>query len=237
MRRGFSIAATVLLLSLSLAQEYTLKLNVKEGDTFRYKATMELEFSGQPVLVTFTTTDRVLKVEQDGTVQMEWAASEAMIKFGDQEITQPASPPIKINLKPNGALAKIEGETESPVMFRSGWTVFPEKPIRVGDRWSNTLKVGESEIRYEYEFVGVEKVNDMEALRIKVAASSPDTEFNSNGLVLVDAKSGIPLKMEIQFKSMQVSPSYPPLDGTLKMELVKGNGSLAPQGKDNSSTP
>jgi hypothetical protein len=33
-----------------LAQEYTLKLNVKEGDTFKYRMSIEIDFGGQPCM-------------------------------------------------------------------------------------------------------------------------------------------------------------------------------------------
>ncbi|MDW8107745.1 MAG: hypothetical protein RMK45_09745 [Armatimonadota bacterium] len=237
MRRVFGIGAIALLLSISLAQEYTLKLSVKEGDTFKYKATMELDFGGQQVLVNFTTTNKVLKVEQDGTIQMESTTSETMVKFGDQEMSQPGPPPIKVSFKPNGAIAKVEGEANSAFMFQSGWAVFPDKPIKVGDKWNSTLKVGEFEIKYEYELASVEKVGDAEALRIKFTASSASTSLNSNGFMLIDAKNGMMLRMETQFKSMQVSESFPPFDGTFKMELMKGNGSPTPQGATTTPTP
>ncbi|MDW8107609.1 MAG: hypothetical protein RMK45_09030, partial [Armatimonadota bacterium] len=59
----------------------------------------------------------------------------------------------------------------------------------------------------------------------------------SNGFMLIDAKNGMMLRMEAQFKSMQVSESFPPFDGTFKMELVKESGSPAPQGATTTPTP
>jgi hypothetical protein len=50
----------------------------------------------------------VLKVEENGNVQMESASSELTIKFGDQEMPQPAPPPTKITYKPNGEVVKVE---------------------------------------------------------------------------------------------------------------------------------
>ena len=79
-------------LSAALSQEYTLKLNVKEGDAFKYRMSMEIDFGGQSVLATTTITNKVLKVEESGNVQMESAPGEMIIKFGDQEMPQPAPP-------------------------------------------------------------------------------------------------------------------------------------------------
>ena len=85
-------ACALLSLSAAIAQEYTLKLNVKEGDTFKYRMSMEIDFGGQNLLATTTITNKVLKVEESGNVQMESALGEMIIKFGDQEMPQPALP-------------------------------------------------------------------------------------------------------------------------------------------------
>lgn len=113
MKRAFRAtlltACALMSLSAAFSQEYTLRLNVKEGDTFKYRMSMEIDFGGTNVLATTTITNKVLKVESDGNIQMESASGEMIIKFGDQEMPQPAPPATKMTFKPNGALAKVEG--------------------------------------------------------------------------------------------------------------------------------
>ncbi|MDM7460497.1 MAG: DUF6263 family protein [bacterium] len=225
------IRATLLtvcaLLSLSVAtsQEYTLKLNVKEGDTFKYRMAMEIDFGGMNVLATTTITNKVLKIDTDGNVQMESQSGEMMIKFGDQEMPQPAPPATKMTFKPNGAVAKAEGGDGMMPQMNASQMVFPDKPIKVGDKWSETVKNPAGELKIEYELVGVEKVGEVEALKIKVTARTVNGKegesYSADGFNWVDPKTGMMVKMETRIKGLMVEGAPAPIDGTLKMELVK----------------
>lgn len=218
-------ACALLSLNAATSQEYTLKLNVKEGDTFKYRMSMEVDFGGQNVLATSTITNKVLKVEENGNVQMESASGEMIVKFGDQEMPQPAPPATKMTFKPNGSVASVEGGDGLVQQMNASQLVFPDKPIKVGDKWSETVKDPNGEIRIEYELVSVEKVNDAEALKIKTTARVVNPKegegFSADGFVWVDPQTGMAVKMETRIKGMQVEGAPMPIDGTLKMELVK----------------
>ena len=218
-------ACALLSLSAAIAQEYTLKLNVKEGDTFKYRMSMEIDFGGQSVLATTTITNKVLKVEESGNVQMESASGEMVIKFGDQEMPQPAPPATKMTFKPNGSVAKVDGGDAMMQQMNAAQMVYPEKPIKVGDKWSETVKNAVGELKIDYEFVGVEKVGDTETVKIKMTARSVNAKegegYSADGFTWVDPKTGMAVKMETRIKGMQVEGAPMPIDGTLKMELVK----------------
>jgi len=229
MRRVFRAtlltACALMSLSAAFSQEYTLKLNVKEGDTFKYRMSIEIDFGGQLVFVTTTVTNKVLKVEENGNIQMESASSELTIKFGDQEIPQPASPPTKITYKPNGSVAKVEGGDAMMQQMNASQMVYPEKPVKVGDKWSDTVKHPAGELKIDYEFVGVEKVGEVEALKIKTTARTVNGKegesYSADGFTWIDPKTGMAVKMETRIKGMQAEGAPMPIDGTLKMELVK----------------
>ena len=218
-------ACALLSLSAAIAQEYTLKLNVKEGDTFKYRMSMEIDFGGQLVFVTTTVTNKVLKVEENGNTQMESASSEMVVKFGDQEMPQPASPATKMTFKPNGSVAKVEGGDGMMQQMNASQMVYPEKPIKVGDKWSETVKNAVGELKIDYEFVGVEKVGDTETVKIKMTARSVNAKegegYSADGFNWIDPKTGMLVKMETRIKGMQVEGAPMPIDGTMKMELVK----------------
>jgi hypothetical protein len=218
-------ACALLSLSAAIAQEYTLKLNVKEGDTFKYRMSMEIDFGGQNLLATTTITNKVLKVEENGNIQMESASGEMVIKFGDQEMPQPAPPATKMTFKPNGTVAKVDGGDAMMQQMNAAQMVYPEKPVKVGDKWSETVKNPNGELKIDYELVGVEKVGDTEAVKIKVTARSANGKegenYSADGFTWVDPKTGMAIKMETRIKGMQVEGAPMPIDGTLKMELVK----------------
>ena len=199
-------------------------MNVKEGNTFKYRSSMDIEFGGQSVLATTTITNKVLKVEESGNVQMESAPGEMIIKFGDQEMPQPAPPATKMTFKPNGSVAKVDGSDAMMQQMNAAQVVYPEKPIKVGDKWSETVKNAAGELKIDYEFVGVEKVGDTETV-IKMTARSVNAKegegYSADGFTWVDPKTGMAIKMETRIKGMQVEGAPMPIDGTLKMELVK----------------
>lgn len=219
-------ACALLSLSAAIAQEYTLKLNVKEGDTFKYRMSMEIDFGGQNLLATTTITNKVLKVEENGNIQMESASGEMVIKFGDQEMPQPASPPTKITYKPNGEVVKMES-VQGPLPSNIGNVAFPDKPVKLGDKWSHTIKGqnGVPDIETTYELIGTEKIAESEALKMKVSARAANAKegegFSSSGHIWIDPKTGMLIKSELQLKGWQVEGAPMPIDGTLKMELVK----------------
>ncbi|MCS7209668.1 MAG: DUF6263 family protein [Fimbriimonadales bacterium] len=223
--RGVLLAALALAsVSTALSQEYTLKLNVKEGDIFKYRVSLEMNFGEQSVLVTTTITNKVLKVEENGNVQMESSSSELVTKFGDMEMPQPGQPPTKITYKPNYSPAKTDGGDGSMPMNPIP-VVYPDKPVKVGDKWSNTIKGSTGEIKFDYELVGAEKLNETEAVKIKVTARLPNSDEasdrNAEGFGWVDPKTGMLLKLEARLKGMQFEGAPMPIDGVMKMELVK----------------
>ena len=170
-------------------------MNVKEGNTFKYRSSMEIDFGGQPVFVTTTVTNKVVKVEENGNIQMESASSELTIKFGDREIPQPASPPTKITYKPNGEVVKMES-AQGPLPLNIGNVAFPDKPVKLGDKWSHTIKGqnGVPDIETTYELIGAEKIAESEALKMKVSARAANAKegegFSSSGHIWIDPKNG-----------------------------------------------
>jgi hypothetical protein len=238
-----AIRATVMLLiSVGLAgfvaaqEEYTLKLQVKEGDTFKYRFTMEMTFGDTSAIVTMNITNKVVKVDADGNVVMESSSSDGMVKFGDQEMPIPASPATKTTFKPNGMPVKVEGGTDSANalrMARLNNHFFPDKAVKVGDKWSAEMK-GEGNLpplKGEYELVAKEKVGDIDTLKIKFTiqevankkeGDAPNMLDNANisGHVWIDPKTGMLVRMNAKVKGMPAEGAPMPLDGTITMERV-----------------
>ena len=156
---------------------------------------------------------------------MESASGEMVIKFGDQEMPQPAPPATKMTFKPNGTVAKVDGGDAMMQQMNAAQMVYPEKPVKVGDKWSETVKNPNGELKIEYELVGVERVGDTEAVKIKVTTRSVNAKegegYSADGFNWIGPKTGMLVKMEARIKGMQVEGAPMPIDGTLKMELVK----------------
>ena len=124
-----------------------------------------------------------------------------------------------MTFKPNGSVAKVDGGDAMMQQMNPAQMVYPEKPVKVGDKWSETVKNAGGELKIDYEFVGVEKVE------IKMTARSVSAKegegYSADGFNWIDPKTGMLVKMEARIKGMQVEGAPMPIDGTLKMELVK----------------
>ncbi len=211
---------------VSAQQEYTLKLNLKEGDTFKFKMSMDIDFGGTSVNASTTMTQKVVKVEENGNIVMELSTTEMIVKFGDTEMPQPPQPPTRVTFKPNGDVAS-SGAGNSPTSQIAGNSnyVFPDKPVKVGDKWSHTMKGqnGMPDLQGEFELVGVEKLGETEVLRIKVSwrqAEAKENAMSSEGFVLVDPATGMAHRFEFKLKGIPIEGAPAPIDGSLKMERL-----------------
>lgn len=225
------MALTAWLVALAPAQEeYTLKLQVKEGDAFKYRFTMELTFGEQSAVVTMNMTSKVIKVEADGNVIIESSSSDGMVKFGEQEMPIPPSPATKTTFKPNGAPIKVEGGSSpdgSLRMARLNSHFFPDKPVKIGDKWNAELK-GEGSapaIKADFELVAKEKIGDMDALKIKftiqeVGENAVGGAATITGHTWIDPKTGMLVRMNASVKGMPAEGAPMPLDGTITMERI-----------------
>lgn len=238
MRRMWSLLAVASLgvMSLAWTQEnapktdapqegaYTLRVNVKEGEVYKYKLTMDIDFGGQLVVFSATIVNKVLKVDSEGNYTMESAQENGMVKFGDQEMPAPASPATKITYRPNGSVLKVEGEGDR-MAGTFGNYHFPDKPVKVGDKWEQEVKPSEQapKIKSTYEVVGTEKIGDYETVKIKVSGKSDNETqpMSFDGHVWVDIKTGMAVRTVMTIKGLPAEGAPMPIDGTLKMELVK----------------
>lgn len=222
---SFLMVASLSALSLAWTQEYTLRVNVKEGETYKYKMTMDIDFGGQPVVFSATLINKVVKVDSEGNYTIESTQENGLVKFGDQEMPAPAGPPTKTTFRPNGSLLKMEGEN-TPAAGSFSNMNFPDKPVKVGDKWEHEYQPSKEspKIKVEYEVVGVEKVNEIDTLKIKVKGKSLDESqmpMSFDGHTWVDTKTGMMVRTTMVIKGLPAQGAPAPIDGTMRMELVK----------------
>ncbi len=238
MRRMWSLLAVASLSVMSLAwtqenapkpdapQEgaYTLRVNVKEGEVYKYKLTMDIDFGGQLVVFSATIVNKILKVDSEGNYTVESSQENGLVKFGDQEMPASAGPATKITYRPNGSVLKVEGAGNQMAGTFGNYS-FPDKPVKVGDKWEQEVKPSEQapKIKTSYEVVGTEKVGDYETIKIKVSGKgeSETQPMSFEGHVWVDLKTGMAVRTVMTIKGLPAEGAPMPIDGTLKMELVK----------------
>jgi len=212
-------------------EEFNLKMQVKEGDTYKYRFTMELTFGDQSAVITMSMTNKVVKVDTDGNIVIESTSGEGSVKFGDQEMPLPPSPTTKTTYKPNGMPVKVEGgdNPNSPLrMARLTSGVFADKPVKIGDKWSVESKPEGNTpgLKAEYELVGKERVNDIETLKIKLTVKEVGEKVEGgastmSGHIWLDPLTGMLVRMTATVKGLPAEGAPMPLDGTLTMERIR----------------
>lgn len=231
---SFLMVASLSALSLAWTQEdslkangalYTLRVNVKEGETYKYEMTMHIDFGGQPLVFSVTLINKVVKVDSEGNYTVESTQENGLVIFGYQEMPAPARPPTKATFRPNGSLLKMEGEN-NPATGSFGNINYPDKPVKVGDKWEHEYQPSKEspKIKAEYEVVGVEKVNEIDTLKIKVKGKSLDESqmpMSFDGHTWVDIKTGMMVRTTMAIKGLSVQGAPAPIEGTMRMELVK----------------
>lgn len=230
--RGKIFGAAVLASALMMGayaqdQSYTLKYNAKEGDVIKYKMIIELDFGGQAVVATGSSSNKVVKVEADGTRSIESTSGDMNVKFGEQEMTMPGLPPVTTVHKANGELVELKGESSDADAYRrarSQTIIFPDKAVKVGDKWSFEMKsakfngvgVGKADV----EVLAVEKLGEQETLKLKYTfkETSGDTPLESTGTIWLNTKDSEMVKAVMNVKNYPVTGAPMPIEGKITIE-------------------
>lgn len=204
-------------LSAALAQEYTYRLKVKEGDVFKYKLSLQVTTDEGSLTMSGQTTVKVVKVQSDGKVVCEYSEGEMTIKTSAGSAAIPAEKPFLVTYRSYGFVDKVEiPEETKPLLFFQ--MPFPEKPISRNESWVGLFRGnnGEPERITRMQFQGVEKLDGKEAWKVglsdEIDAQKPPTDFHT--YIWFDAQTGIPLKYEFSVNKDNASVS-------LKAELVR----------------
>lgn len=92
--RVFGLVAVVASIAVAAyaADTYSLKRVAKVGDTLKYKFSADVDFGGQAAQVTFSTVDKVTKVEDNGNISTESKQENMKVSFGGQEMSPEDQP-------------------------------------------------------------------------------------------------------------------------------------------------
>lgn len=223
-----AIAATFAVAALA-ADGYSLKRTAKSGDVLKYKYSADVDFGGQSATVTFTTTDKVVKVEDNGNISTESKQENMKVSFGGQEMTPEDQPARTSVTKPNGAIVEIKGDgvDSSAYRFSNMSSVqAPENPVKVGDKWTYEIKAdaktGAVAAKGDGEVLAEEKVGDIDCLKVKW--SYKETEgadaASSEGTAWISKKDGSLVKATGKFVKAPIPGAPGPVDMSFSVERV-----------------
>lgn len=213
-------------------QEWRLSFSPPVGAVFQYRFTLDLDISQQDtfLIINGVRVIKVLKKTEDGEFVVESRVEQATAKINDRELPQVKMPVAQITVRPNGASVKSEAHLEgNPVRGLSlpTWVViYPDKPVKVGDKWEGNLPGHERELplKGQYELVGVDRVKNREALKIRVSVRrlKPEAsdESRAEGFVWVDPRDGTLVKLEMHYRHWAVGVPIP-VEAKQQMEQLE----------------
>lgn len=229
--RVFGLVAVVASIAVAAyaADTYSLKRVAKVGDTLKYKFSADVDFGGQAAQVTFSTVDKVTKVEDNGNISTESKQENMKVSFGGQEMSPEDQPARTTITKSTGEIVEIKGEMVDGSAYRfSNMNIVkaPEAPVKVGDKWSYEVKAdsktGAVAGKADYEVLAAEKVGDRDTVKIKWTYKETEgaDAASSEGTVWMDAKDGAVVKASGSFTKAPIPGAPGPVDMKFTMERV-----------------
>lgn len=205
-------------------REYPLRLQLKAGDTMRYALEMNLSAQGQTMEVAAITTQKVLKVQKDGSFVIRTQMESGTYKLNGMSMPAPSMPPQTDTFRPNGQRVRARRLASPLEGFME--TRYPDQPVKIGFRWNDRQKAPDgSTIEAEYEVVKRERVQQRDTLKIAVTVRDVTNTASPyvimSGHQWVDLRTGMPVRVEAQFHQVRLPMGgTTALQGTLRMRLL-----------------
>ncbi|HTQ11974.1 MAG TPA: hypothetical protein VMI31_18070 [Fimbriimonadaceae bacterium] len=225
---GLSAVAALSLTALALQDGVVLKRAPKLGDTAKYKLSAQMDFSGQDATVTATITDKVTKVADNGDFTVESSMTDTLVNMGGSDLQQPDERNSTLYSKANDVLS-VSSDPEDPDGVRKAniqTLHFPDKPVKVGDSWTVTVKKNEKgavDASGTYTIAGRETINGQDTFRIKgsMKETSGDNPMSADGTYWVNVKDASLVKLEGSVTNYPIPNA--PVFVSMKMTLVRIN--------------
>lgn len=226
--RSVGMLAVIALSAVAMAAVDGLSIGrkPKEGDTHKYRMSADVDLGGIPVTVKGLLSEKVTKVETDGSYSQEETQIELKAVVNGTETDVPSSGASTMVYLPSGEVKSIagdEGKAESYRMANLGIIYDPGKPVNIGDAWSYDIKAnkdtGAVAAKADFKLLGEEKVGDVDTLKIKatVKETTGDMPASSDGTVWIAKADGSLVKSEAKW----VNAPFPGAQGQLINANVK----------------
>jgi len=201
MSQGSSSTTASTSSSSTVSGPVTLKYAPKQGEKYSYLMTASGAASTE-IGMTMTCT----KVEGDkSTVETTFDS----MKMNGQE--PPASvldsfkkmKVITVTDSHGKSLeTKVEGAPAGMPTPGSGSMAYPANPIKVGDTWDGTQKMGNTELKSKYKLAKVETVDGKEAATIEVTVEGLPSGITADGptIYVVEVATGMPISSTSKLK-------------------------------------
>lgn len=229
---ALSLSAAAFGFAPMVEDTYTLIWKPKEGQSTTYDVEREMSAEGQTLVLKNELIVKVTKVEENGNYTVEMSERNRKFIAEGQETAIPADPDEKPQIEKYDARGnrieekEEEGETDelSGIMGQIVEFDPPEKGVKVGDKWTQTLKANEKKkekaAKLEFEVAGTGKVEGTDVVRVTL------TYKQTEGSKPVTADGTIQLdKSDFSLVKFDVTVDDAPFDeetrGRIKIKMTR----------------
>ncbi|HZH99344.1 MAG TPA: hypothetical protein VEX38_10265, partial [Fimbriimonadaceae bacterium] len=152
---------------------FSLKRQCKVGETAVYRVNVDLKYEELSASLSLLQTEKVVKVQPDGSYTIEETASEGKMTTRGEERPMPDGKPVLSQYTATGSLRSIQEDEPDPFAYRKANLVSfvaADKHVGVGDSWEHVHEAAEKRgvpaSLSKYTIEAEESVLGMEALRV-----------------------------------------------------------------------
>ncbi|MBL8048829.1 MAG: hypothetical protein JNJ45_09110 [Chthonomonas sp.] len=230
--RIFATLALASLTAASMAQAEPLsfKRTVTEGATTKYKLQVALEIQGNAIEITANITEKIVKVEKDGSYSVESLESDMELKMGGQSFPtdEGDSKPRTTKYSAAGVPLEMLGSDDdtTPESARLEFLNIIDLPAeakKLGDKWSSLIKPADKfkaeTVKSDYEFVRTEKVGawDTAVVVATTKEQAGDKPAESKKTMWLDTKDFSLVKIEAKLTNAPLPGMPDPVDMTISI--------------------
>lgn len=229
----FALFASVALAQAAQEPTYDLNWRPKPEQTLRFKVSLEVGDEQERVTLDWDMRSKVLKIEPNGDYTVETTASNRTMGFlGQEPETEPGEQTEVARYNAKGEEIDPKKEDEDEDEDGAMGAIFgalsefkpPAAGVKKGYKWSFDVKADPKKkstaARLDYEVIGVEKVGELDAVRVNYTflELSGEKPTKANGYFLIDAKDGSPVGMETITVNLRLDEET---QGSAKLKMVR----------------
>ena len=223
----FAIGAVLLAAAVgasALVADYTFAHTPKVGAVAKYKMQGVFDFEGQEITFMASTTNKIVKVNDDGSYVIEENQTDAKVVFGGQEMDAPTGGPTTSKISADGRILDIQGDMVDSSAYRTAMmsSFFkPAKGVKMGESWTVDVKgddkLGSVDAKATYTIEAEETVGAWKCVRVKydVKETKGQIPAGSNGLVWISLEDGEMVKVQGVWKDVPVPGAPAPINGKM----------------------
>jgi hypothetical protein len=210
------------------AEDFSLKYAPKEGTTITYKLKGNMDISGVQATMDSTVSEKILKVDPDGTYSVQINTLDGKITYSGQEMNVPKNSSVTV-YKANGEVVSVSGTQVDPTNTRAQNLTMLKRPdanVKIGDAWQVESKgdatANKPSLHGSFKLVGTEDVGTYHTLKIEATMSEGEVPLpgSTTTTFWLNKDDASIVKYECKYLNMPFPGAPTPMTGDLSMTRV-----------------